>query len=164
MIYGEDHMMQSTKDEDFMLLAIEEAEAAKNVGDWPFGAVVECNGIIVGRGRATDKTTGDVTDHAEIMAIRSACRELGTNNLKDCTIYCTNEPCLMCAAGIFQANIPRVVIGVSRDDLSHLLRKRNLAIEHLAHDSGYEIQIVRGILKEKILDLFSDIRNPFTAA
>lgn len=157
MIYGQDQCMQSTHDERFMTRAIQEAKIAKSQGDLPFGSVIVWNGTVVGKGRAADKTTGDVTDHAELMAIREACRKLGNNNLSECTIYSTNEPCLMCSAGIFQANIPRVVIGASRDELLHILRPRNIRIEHLAEDSGYSIHIVRGILKDQVMELFQGI-------
>jgi tRNA(adenine34) deaminase len=73
---------------NFMREAIQEAKQAKQLGDWPFGAVVVCNDRIIGRGRAMDKTTGDVTDHAEMVALRAACRDLKTNDLQNCTIYC----------------------------------------------------------------------------
>ncbi len=148
--------------EKFMLVAIEEAKKAKQRGDWPFGAVVVHDGKIIGKGKAEDKTTGDVTDHAELIAIRQACRTLGTNNLQDCVIYCTNEPCMMCAAGIFQAYISLVVIGASRDDLPELLRPRNLGIDHLVEDSGHYIQIIKGVLKENVLELFQDIKKDNT--
>jgi len=65
----------------------------------------------------------------------------------------------MCAAGIFQANIPKVVIGVSRDDLPNFLRVRKVKIEHLAEDSSYKIEIVRGVLKDQILPLFADLQR-----
>ena len=65
----------------------------------------------------------------------------------------------MCAAGIFQAKIADVRIGLSREDLPNLLRPRNLGITHLADDSGYAISITRGILKEDILELFSDVKK-----
>lgn len=142
-----------------MRAAIEEAKKAKAAGDLPFGAVVVHNSEIIGRGRAEDNTTGDVTDHAELMAIRAACRSLKTNNLKDCVIYCTNEPCIMCAAGIFQAKISTVIIGLSRDDLAHLLRPRQIRIDDLAKDSSHEIKISRGMLKNEILELFEDIKK-----
>lgn len=151
--------MPFSSHEQFMHLAIEQAKQAKKLGDWPFGAVVVYQGRVVGEGKAEDKTTGDVTDHAEFGAIRKACRQLATNNLQHCTIYCTNEPCLMCAAGIFQANIPQVVIGASRDDLFGLLRSRKIRIEHLVEDSGHQIEIIRGVLKDEILKLFNDIKK-----
>ena len=138
-----------------MLAALDEAMRAKAEGDLPFGAVVVCDGTIVGRGHALDNTTGDVTDHAELRAIKEACKTLKTNRLSHCSIYCTNEPCLMCAATIFQAKIPTIFIGASRDDLP-FLRKRKLRIEDVAHDSSFEIHIQRGILKDQVLALFMD--------
>jgi len=65
----------------------------------------------------------------------------------------------MCAAGIFQAHIPQVIIGASRDDLSKLLRPRKLRIEDLATDSGHKIDILRGVLKDNVLELFNDIKK-----
>lgn len=140
-----------------MRLALEEAKKAKHSGDFPFGAVVVCKDKVVGRGHAKNNTTGDVTDHAEIIAVRDACKTLGRNDLKDCIIYCSNEPCLMCAAAIFQANISKVTIGVSRDDLPNFLRPRKLRIEHLVEDSSYKIELINGLLKDEILLLFDDI-------
>lgn len=146
-------------DIEFMKVAIEEALHAKTNGDLPFGAVVVQNGKIVGKGRAENNTTGDVTDHAELLAIRMACETLNTNDLKDCVIYCTNEPCSMCAAGIFQSNIPKVVMGLSRADLPNLLRPRKIGVDQLAEDSSYPIEIVRGVLKDEILPLFADVKK-----
>lgn len=152
-------MEPELNDNEFMKAALAEAKLAKAAGDLPFGAVVVKNNEIVGRGRAENNTAGDVTDHAELLAVRMACKSLGTNNLKDCVIYCTNEPCFMCAAGIFQANIPKVIIGVPRADLPDLLRPRKLGIDHLAQDSSYSIEIIRGVLKDEILPLFADIKK-----
>ena len=100
-----------------------------------------------------------VLSHAETKAVDEACRKLGTNKLDTCTIYCTNEPCLMCSAAIFQAKIPRVVIGAIRTDLRGLLRERKIRIYELAKDSGYDIDIVSGILGKEVVELFADIRK-----
>jgi tRNA(Arg) A34 adenosine deaminase TadA len=145
--------------EDFMILAIEEAKAGMANGDLPFGAVVVCESKVVGSGHAENNTTGDVTDHAELLAVRDACKNLGTNDLSNCVIYCSNEPCLMCAAGIFQANIPKVIIGVSRADVPHFLRPRKLSIEDLIKDSSYEIEIIRGVMKDEILPFFDRLKK-----
>jgi len=145
--------------ESFMALALEEAKLAKASGDWPFGAVVVKDGLVVGKGHTKDKTGGDVTDHAELVALRSSCRYLKTNDLRGCSIYCTNEPCLMCAAAIFQAHIGQVVIAASRDDLSRLLRPRKLRIEDLVEDTGHKVEVIRGVLKDNVLELFRDINK-----
>lgn len=139
-----------------MKLALSQAKVAKKMGDLPFGAIIVCNNEIVGEGKCENGTIGDVTDHAEMNALRKACRKLGKNKLDDCTIYCTNEPCPMCAAAIFQAKIPNVVVGLTRDDLPNLLRPRKILMKDLANDSGYPILIETGVMKEEILKLFSE--------
>lgn len=143
--------------ENFMMEAIEEAKEAKVKGDLPFGAVLVCDDKIISRGHAENNTTGDVTRHAELLAVQRGCLALSKNDLSECTIYCTNEPCIMCAAAIFQAGISKVIIGASRSDLPELLRPRKIAIDNLAEDSSYKIEILRGVLKDKIIPLFDGV-------
>jgi tRNA(adenine34) deaminase len=142
-----------------MQLAIEEARDAKQAGELPIGAVITCKGEVIARNRCREATKKTVLAHAELPALNDACKVLGSTDLSECVIYCSNEPCLMCAAAIFQAKIARIVIGAARSDLPHLLRDRKFRIEHLAEDSGYSIEIIRGVLKEKVLGLFADIRR-----
>jgi tRNA(adenine34) deaminase len=142
-----------------MQLAIEEARDAKQAGELPIGAVITCKGEVIARNRCREATKKTVLAHAELQALNDACKVLGSTDLSECVIYCSNEPCLMCAAAIFQAKIARIVIGAARSDLPHLLRDRKFRIEHLAEDSGYSIEIIRGVLKEKVLGLFADIRR-----
>ncbi len=146
-------------DEQYMQLALEQAKEAKENGEWPFGAVIVCEGKVVASNCCREGAKKTVVAHAELQSVDDACHALGRNKLSDCVIYCTNEPCIMCAAAIFQAKIPRVVIGASRGDLSHLLRERALGIEDLAKDSGFEIDITRDVLKQEVLELFADIRK-----
>jgi tRNA(adenine34) deaminase len=146
-------------DAQYMALAIDEAMQAKQNREWPFGAVVTSNGKVVSRNRCNEAADKNVLAHAELRAINDACKALGRNDLSDCVIYCTIEPCLMCAAAIFQAKIPRVVFGASRSDLPHLLRERRLRIDDLAEDSGYHPEIVREILREQVIELFKDVRK-----
>lgn len=138
----------------FMTEALKQSKLAAKDGELPFGAVIVKNGIIVSRGRCREAKRRTVLAHAEAEALDRACRKIGSSKLKDCTIYCTNEPCPMCAAAIFQAKIPYVVIGASRGDLS-FLRPRKIDIQALADDSGYEIKIVRDIMKQNVIDLFN---------
>lgn len=146
-------------DQDFMELAIEQARLAKEHGEWPFGSVIVYDGKVVASNRRSETADRNVISHAELKTVSDACQALGRNNLSDCTIYTTNEPCLMCASAIFQAKIPRVVISLSRSDLPHLLRERKLRIEDVAEDSGYQIEIKKHVLKEKTLELFKDIKK-----
>lgn len=147
------------KDAQYMGLAIEQAIEAKQNGEWPFGAVVVRDEKVISRNRCREAHEKTVLAHAELHAVNDACKALHKNNLSDCVIYCSNEPCLMCAAAIFQAKIPRVVIGASRADLPHLLRDRQFRIEHLAEDSGYQPEVIRGVLKNEVLALFADIKK-----
>jgi tRNA(adenine34) deaminase len=139
-------------DEQWMRFAIAEAESAQAAGDRPFGVVIVRNGVVVGKGRCTNNTGGDVTDHAEVRALRDACTTCLTNDLSDCAIYCTNEPCVMCAGALFQAGIRRVVIALSRDDVP-LLRKRAIRLSDIAADSGFPVSISEGVLKDVVLKL-----------
>jgi len=145
--------------EDFMREAINEGTLAKEAGEWPFGAVIVKDGSIIARGECNERRTSSVLGHAELQAINAACTSLGTNNLSGCTMYCTNEPCLMCASAIIQAKIGTVVYSLKRDDLSHILRKRKLSILDLVDDAGYDISITSGILKEETLKLFEGVRK-----
>jgi tRNA(Arg) A34 adenosine deaminase TadA len=147
-------------DLDYMRLAIDEAVRAQEVGELPIGAVVVSRDGVVARNRCRETAEQTVLAHAELHAVNDACRALGRNNLSDCTIYCTNEPCLMCAAAIFQAKISRVVFGVARSDLPHIFRARNLRIGHLAQDSGYAPAIVEGLLKDDVMRLFLGLGRP----
>ena len=95
----------------YMKEALRQAKKAAALGDVPIGCVIVYQGKIIGRGynrRMADKT---VLAHAEIIAIRKACRKMGDWRLEDCTMYVTLEPCPMCAGAIVQARIPNVVIG-----------------------------------------------------
>lgn len=98
-------------DEKFMRDALRQAAKAEALDEVPIGCVIVQDGKVIARGynrRNTDKNT---LAHAEISAIRKACRKLGDWRLEDCTIYITLEPCPMCAGAIVQARIPRAVIG-----------------------------------------------------
>ncbi len=100
-----------TEDEKYMKEAIRQARKAQALGEVPIGCVIVWEGRILGRGynrRMIDHTT---LAHAEILAIKKACRRMGDWRLEGCRIYITLEPCPMCAGAIVQARIPEVVIG-----------------------------------------------------
>lgn len=99
------------QDEKYMREAIRQAKKAYALEEVPIGCVIVCRGKIIGRGynrRTVDKNT---LAHAELTAIRKACRKIDDWRLEDCTMYVTLEPCQMCSGAIVQARIPRVVVG-----------------------------------------------------
>lgn len=89
------------------------AREAAALGEVPVGAVVVCNGDIVGRGFNRPIVMRDPSAHAEIIALRDAAYNLGNYRLPGCELYVTLEPCAMCTGAIFHARIERVVFGAS---------------------------------------------------
>lgn len=104
-------------DEFFIRRAIELANIGIDAGvGGPFGAVVVKNGEIIGEGFNSVTAANDPTAHAEIMAIREACRKIGSFQLEDCVVYSSCEPCPMCLGAIYWARVKRVVYACSRKD------------------------------------------------
>lgn len=97
---------------DCMTAALDLARQAAELGEIPVGAVIaDENGNIVGRGYNRRETDRDATAHAEVLAIRDACRNLNRWRLTGCTLYVTLEPCPMCTGAIMQSRLDRVVYG-----------------------------------------------------
>jgi tRNA(adenine34) deaminase len=99
--------------EGYMAQALKEAEKAEKKAEAPVGAVVVRNGVIIARGHNERELKNDSTLHAEMTAIRRACKKLGTWRLTDCDLYVTLEPCTMCAGAIIQSRIRTLYIGTS---------------------------------------------------
>lgn len=95
----------------FMEEAMALAKLAQDEGEVPIGAVMVRQGQIIARGRNTRQGSQDATGHAEISAIREACRVTGSWRLNDCDLFVTLEPCLMCAGAIIQARIRHLYFG-----------------------------------------------------
>ncbi|MBO3115709.1 nucleoside deaminase [Winogradskyella sp. DF17] len=105
-----------TKDK-FMRAAIQEAyRGMDNNEGGPFGCIVVKNGKIVGRGNNKVTSTNDPTAHAEVIAIRDACKTLNSFQLEDCDIYTTCEPCPMCLGAIYWARPNKVYFGSNKQD------------------------------------------------
>lgn len=99
-------------DEEMMLKAITLAKKAYEIGETPVGAiVVDKEGNIIGEGYNRRESDNSPTAHAEILAIESAAKHLGSWRLTDCTLYVTLEPCPMCAGAIINSRLKRLVYG-----------------------------------------------------
>jgi tRNA(adenine34) deaminase len=96
-------------DLDWMRLTLKEAEKALATGDVPIGALAVYKGEIIGRGYNRREADHDPTAHAEILVIREAAQHIGHWRLDDVTLYCTLEPCTMCAGAMVLARLPRLV-------------------------------------------------------
>ena len=90
---------------EYMKAALSEAELAASEGEVPVGAVIVKDGKIIATARNNREATGDATGHAELLAIREACRVLGGWHLEKCTLYVTLEPCPMCMGAIINSRL-----------------------------------------------------------
>ena len=149
-----------TLEEKNMKAAIKQARKAEALGEVPIGCVIEYEGKVIARGynrRIVDKT---VLAHAEILAIRKACRRMGDWRLEGCTMYVTLEPCPMCAGAIVQARIPKVVIGCMNP-------KAGCAgsVLDMFHEPGFnhQVEVESGVLQEEcsqmLTEFFKDLRK-----
>jgi len=127
--------------------ALKEAQKAFDKDEVPVGAVIVANNIIIARTHNLTEQLNDVTAHAEIMAITSATESLGGKYLKDCQIYITLEPCVMCAGALFWSQISEVYFGAS--DLKRGAGRLN---ENIYHP---KTKIHFGILEEKCSELLT---------
>jgi tRNA(adenine34) deaminase len=108
-----ERVSQLTEEEKlfFMQEAISEANKAKAVEEVPIGAVVVYRGEIIGRGHNLREHSQDATSHAEMFAIRAACKELESWRLEECQLFVTLEPCPMCSGGMILSRIEEVYFG-----------------------------------------------------
>lgn len=146
---------QQNSDLFFMQLAISEAKKALDKREVPIGAVVVCRGKVVGRGHNLVETLADATAHAEMQAITAATSTLGGKYLKECTLYVTVEPCVMCAGALAWSQIGRVVYGAA-DPKRGCLRFGRELLHPKTELTGGVMAEECGALME---DFFADLRK-----
>jgi tRNA(adenine34) deaminase len=138
--------------ETWMREAIVQAELALAKDEVPIGAVVvhDPSGRVVGRGHNVRETEQDPTGHAELLAMRDAARELGHWRLIDCTLYVTLEPCPMCAGGVVNARVPRLVYGCD-DPKAGAVR----TLYQLCEDErlNHRVDVTSGVLADECAEL-----------
>jgi tRNA(Arg) A34 adenosine deaminase TadA len=125
----------------------------------PFGAVVVRRGKIVGRGWNRVTSTNDPTAHAEIAAIRDACRRLKTFRLEDCEIYASCEPCPMCLAAIYWARIRKIFYAGARRDAAAAGFDDDMICRELARPVSRRQIPTRQLLHAESLKVFSEWRD-----
>lgn len=151
------------KRENCMAMAIALAEEAAAAGEVPVGCVItDAKGEVIGRGRNRREETGDASAHAEMIAIREACKTMGDWRLDGCTLYVTLEPCPMCAGAIINARIPTVVYGAKDALTGSCGSVLNLFEERYGHKPA----IYGGVLREEcarlLREFFQEVRNTDT--
>ncbi len=135
--------MVGNRDEDYMQLALNEARRAAAIDEVPVGAVVVSkDGLVIGRGYNHPISADDPTAHAEIVALREASRTIGNYRLVGATLYCTIEPCTMCAGAMIHARITRLVFGAADAKAGAAGSLYNVVTDPRLNHS---IQVTRGV-------------------
>lgn len=145
----------SISDRQAMELAIAQAIKGIRKGQSPFGCVLVRNGRLLARSHNTVWQDGDPTAHAEVNAIRQACRCLGTIDLSGTVLYATCEPCPMCLSAAHWARITRIVFGASiRDAARAGFNELNLPVSRLQKASRSITRVRAGFMAERCRSLF----------
>ena len=135
-------------DEQYMREALKEAGKSLARDEVPVGAVIVAGGRIIARAHNLTETLNDVTAHAEMQVITAAASYIGGKYLKDCTLYVTLEPCMMCAGALYWAQIAGVVYGVT-----DAKRGFSLCPSSPLHPST---SLIKGVLEKECAVLLSD--------
>lgn len=137
-------------DARMMHQALVEAEAALASDDVPIGAVVVCEGEIVGRGRNQRELLQDPTAHAEMIALTAAAEALKCWQLVGCTVYVTLEPCVMCAGALVNARVDRVVFGADDPKAGACGSVYNVVEDRRLN---HRLRVTSGVLADPCADL-----------
>ena len=135
-------------DEYYMGLAIKEAE--KSGESLPCGAVIiNSSGEILAKSCNSARKIHDSSAHAEVNALRLAGQIIGNKELRECIIYCTCEPCVMCLAAIAYAKIKRIVFGLNLRDVSPKEKIIDISLEDFLKAAPYKIEITKNLLEKE---------------
>lgn len=149
-----------TTDEIYMKEAVRQAKKAGALGEVPIGCVIVHQGRIIARGYNRRTIDKNVLAHAEITAIRKACRVIGDWRLEECVMYVTLEPCPMCAGAIVQARIPRVVIACMNPKAGCAGSVLDLLHEdRFNHQAETEVGVLGELCSGMLSSFFRDLRK-----
>ncbi len=139
-------------DEDYMKMALAEAESALKKDEVPVGAVVVLSGRVIARAHNEPITRHDPSAHAEMLALRQAAEAIGNYRLTEASLYVTLEPCIMCAGAIIQARLGRVIYGASDPKCGAVV-----SLYEVLNDKrlNHQVAVTGGILKEKCGEIIS---------
>lgn len=146
--------------ERYMKQALTLAKKAALLDEVPIGCVIEYQGKIIGRGYNRRTTDKNVLAHAEITAIRKACKKMGDWRLEDCTMYVTLEPCQMCSGAIVQSRMKKVVIGCMNPKAGCAGSILNLLqVEEFNHQVELEIGVLEEECSSLMKNFFKELRE-----
>jgi len=150
------NILSGSEQKKIMKIAIEEARNSLKEGNKGFGAVLIKNGKIIERAHDTEVTDSDPTAHAEMNLIRKASQKYD-ENLTECIVISTHEPCPMCTGAMIWAKVSEIVYGVPIADSMRLGRTMiNLSCKEIIKRSPWKVRITEGVLKRECLKLSND--------
>jgi tRNA(adenine34) deaminase len=148
-------------DELWMQVALRAAQRALQAGEVPVGAVVICDGQVIGRGFNRNITDSDPTAHAEVIALREAGKMLGNHRLSNCELFATIEPCAMCAGALVHARVRRLVYG-AEDPKAGAVHSLMHVLNHPGLNHQIEVRggVLAGQCAELLQEFFRARRSP----
>jgi len=145
-----DQGLTTSPDELWMEEALRAAQRGLEAGEVPVGAVVVCDGHVVGRGWNRNISEADPTAHAEIVALREAGANIGNHRLADCELFATIEPCPMCAGALVHARIKRLVYGAD-DPKAGAVQSIMQVLNH--PQLNHHMEVRRGVLAGRCAEM-----------
>lgn len=141
--------------ERFIIQALKEAQKAKDIDEVPIGCVIvdETTNKIIAKAHNQRIKQKDATAHAELLAIRKACKKFGDWRLENCTLYVTLEPCVMCAGAILNSRIKRVVFGAKDEKSGFLGGNYDISNKSLLN---HNFEVIGGILEDQCKLILQD--------
>lgn len=157
--------MDEEKHHYYMRMALEEAQKAADLGEVPVGAVAVYQDEIIGRGFNRKESNIDPTAHAEMFALREAAQAINNWRLYDVTLYCTLEPCPMCAGAMIQARLGKLVYGAADTKFGADGSIVSILAPELPGERqfNHHIEIARGVMADDALSMlqafFQELRR-----
>jgi guanine deaminase len=156
-IKNNSYIIRPMNDKDFMLLAIKKAREGMKKGQTPFGACIVKNGKVVALSHNVVWKTTDITAHAEVTAIRAACKKLKTVNLSGCIIYSTCEPCPMCFSAIHWARIEKIYYGTNITDAKKIgFSELKISNIKMKKEGKSKVKVIKNFQRKESLELFNE--------
>ncbi len=146
-------------DREYMMLALEQAQKAYELGEVPVGAVIVQDGQVIATGYNRREIDKNALSHAEHTAIDNACKLLGGWRLPRCTLYVTLEPCLMCAGAIIHARLDRVVFGTTDPKTGAFGSLTDVNALPVNHHPVVESGVCEAECKDILQRFFADLRE-----
>jgi guanine deaminase len=149
-----------TREEKFMQEAIALSKKAIEQNDGgPFGCIIVKDDIIIGRGNNKVTSTNDPTAHAEVVAIRDACKTLNNFQLEGCEVYTSCEPCPMCLGAIYWARPKIIYYANHRQDAAEIGFDDSMIYEEMAADIAHRKIPIISVGREEALKIFAEWKN-----